>query len=208
MTRAEYIATYAPAAVTACTEMPELFPSVLLAQAVLESGNGNSQLARSANNHFGIKKGAGWTGDIAEFNTREFQGGQWVSVKAPFRKYATVTDSFRDRNQFLARNPRYRKAGVFTAPDPESQARALQRAGYATDPEYADKLITLISRNGLKAFDRHIAELAPAPAPILPVKPAPAPPAPAPPKIPIPAPPPVKRSWVDRLIAWIIARKG
>jgi len=137
-----------------------------------------------------------------------------VTVKAPFRKYATVTDSFRDRNRFLARNPRYTNNGVFSAPDPASQCRALQRAGYATDPEYADKLITLIVRNDLKRFDLELERLlAPSPPTQAPPEPTPPPapvpplPAPEPPKvdpIPVPAPPPVKRSWLDRIIAWIM----
>lgn len=209
-------------AVEACREYPELYPSVLMAQAILESANGNSALAKRANNHFGIKKGKGWTGEVVEFNTREFQGGQWVTVKAPFRKYDTVTDSFRDRNRFLARNPRYTNNGVFSAADYRQQCKALLRAGYATDPEYASKLISLIEKHELTRFDREIEKLiTPAPSPLAPADP---PAAPAPeipeiifpikpvtpyrrpvevPKIPIPEPPPVKRSWLDRLIAII-----
>lgn len=227
MTRAEYIETYGPMAVEACREYPELYPSVLMAQAILESANGNSALVKRANNHFGIKKGVGWKGDVAEFNTREFQGGKWVTVKAPFRSYATVTDSFRDRNRFLARNPRYTNNGVFSAASPEQQCKALLRAGYATDPEYANKLIALIDRHNLRRFDleleRHIrAEAEPKAKPEPPPPPAPAPEIPevfAPykppvtkprpvdvPKIPIPEPPPVKRSWLDRLIAIIRER--
>lgn len=242
MTRAEYIETYGPMAVEACREYPELYPSVLLAQAILESANGNSALAKRANNHFGIKKGVGWNGDVMEFNTREYKGGQWVTVKAPFRKYATVTDSFRDRNEFLKRNPRYAKHGVF-APrldafgqcnaihqaecdcTVEEEAKSIFRAGYATDPEYADKLIALIDRHNLKRFDQELerqirAEAEPKAKPEPPSAPAPEipevfvpykPPVTITrpvdvPKIPIPEPPPVRKSWLDRLIAFIRER--
>lgn len=170
MTRVEYISTFGPMAVRACLDYEELYPSVLLAQAILESANGNSALAVHGRNHFGIKKGVGWTGEIVEMNTKEFIGGKWVTVKAPFRKYETVTDSFKDRNAFLKRNPRYTKHGVF-APrisvsgqcqqlhktlcdcTVEGEAEALLRAGYATDPGYADKLISLIDRYNLRRFD-------------------------------------------------------
>lgn len=225
MNRAEYIETYGPMAVEACKEYPELYPSVLLAQAILESANGNSALAKRANNHFGIKEGVGWNGEVVEFNTREYKGGQWVTVKAPFRSYTTVTDSFRDRNRFLARNPRYTNNGVFSAASPEQQCKALLRAGYATDPEYADKLIALIDRHNLKRFDQELekqirAEAEPKAKPEPPVEPNPEipevfvpykPPVTKPrpvdvPKIPIPEPPPRKRSWIDRLINWIRTR--
>lgn len=225
MTRVDYIDTYGPMAVEACLEYPELYPSVLLAQAVLESANGNSALAKRANNHFGIKKGVGWNGDVLDFNTREYQGGQWVTVKAPFRKYATVTDSFRDRNRFLARNPRYTNNGVFSAADQVQQCKALLRAGYATDPEYATKLIALIDRYDLRRFDADLerklqpqakpqapSEPPRTPAPeipeiLIPFRPVHVRPRPVDvPKIPIPKPPPVKRSWVDRLISWIASR--
>jgi mannosyl-glycoprotein endo-beta-N-acetylglucosaminidase/stage II sporulation protein P len=157
-------------AVDACISYPELYPSVLLAQAILESGNGNSSLAKHGNNHFGIKKGVGWTGDIIEMPTKEFLNGKWVTVNAPFRKYETVTESFKDRNAFLKRNPRYTKHGVFTVVSAEAQCQALLRAGYATDPAYADKLIALVDRYDLRRFDadleraiEHIREVTPGP---------------------------------------------
>jgi hypothetical protein len=154
LTRQQYIDTVAPLAVAARSEYPELFPSLAIAQAILESGNGRSELARTYNNHFGIKAGIGWTGKVVSLKTKEVYDGNDVIITDGFRVYDSVVDSFRDRNAFLKANPRYRRHGVFSAPTPDLQARALKLAGYATDPEYADKLVSIIRRNGLERYDR------------------------------------------------------
>jgi len=130
-----------------------LFPSVILAQAIIESGNGASALASRFNNHFGIKATKSWKGKVVEMNTREVIGGISQMMKQPFRVYDSATDSFRDRNKFLRQNPRYGKNGVFAAKTPEDQAIALQKAGYATDPLYARTLIKIINQFDLKKFD-------------------------------------------------------
>lgn len=130
-----------------------LFPSVFMAQAILESGNGNSSLSKKAYNFFGIKADKSWDGEIYTVPTKEYVNGKEVTVTANFRKYSAPLFSFLDRVQFLIDNPRYKNNGVFSAKTPEEQAQALQRAGYATDPNYANLLIKLINQNNLKKLD-------------------------------------------------------
>ncbi len=119
----------------------------------MESGNGNSSLSKEAKNYFGIKADPSWTGDYILKPTTEYVKGVPVSTTARFRSYLSVLDGFQDRVNFLIKNKRYANAGVFVATSPESQAYALQKAGYATDPAYANLLITLINQNNLKQFD-------------------------------------------------------
>ena len=140
-----------------------LFVGTLLSQAILESSgnyNGNwqvggSTLAREANNYFGIKSGPGWNGDIYTIETKEYDSsGSPYMTNADFRKYNNIGDSFKDYVSFLVNNPRYKKAGVFTAKNVQEQAAALQKAGYSTSPSYAntvnsiyDKAKNLITEN-------------------------------------------------------------
>lgn len=153
LTRKQFIEKYSKV-VKEASKNTGLFPSVFMAQAILESGNGNSKLTKEANNFFGIKADKSWTGAVYEIATKEHINGQDVTVMAKFRKYTTPLLSFLDRVMFLFDNKRYTNAGVFTASTPEDQARALQKAGYATDPNYANLLITLINQNNLKDLDR------------------------------------------------------
>lgn len=130
-----------------------IFPATVLAAAVLESSGkvngyyepGQSLLAKNANNYFGIKAGPGWSGPVINLQTGEYLNGQYVTVTGTFRKYSSPAASFADYINFLKVNPRYKAAGVFSATSPHEQAQALQRAGYATDPQYANKLISLIN---------------------------------------------------------------
>lgn len=214
-TRAQYIAQIAPLAVAARQEYPALFPSLAIAQAILESGNGRSELARTYHNHFGIKANRAWRGKVVSLKTKEVYDSKEVTIIDGFRAYDSDEDSFRDRNRFLAVNRRYTTNGVFSAATPQQQAKALQRAGYATDPNYAQKLIDLIAGHGLERYDRlpepsatdvpaepSATEQPRPPAPILPVRPPVTPP-PEPPRIPVPEPPPRKRSWIELLLTWI-----
>lgn len=130
-----------------------LFPSVALAQAILESGNGNSTLSKLHNNFFGIKADKSWTGKTALMKTTEYIGGKPVTIEAKFRKYELPESSFLDRTLFLKQMKRYKNAGVFVAGNPFHQAEALQRAGYATDPKYAELLGSLIKKYDLQKFD-------------------------------------------------------
>lgn len=133
------------------TKGTNLFPSVLIAQAIIESGNGSSSLAREPyNNHFGIKATSSWKGSRVEMMTSEFINGKWIKVKQPFRAYPNTVSSLKDRNK-LFNLSRYKK--VLTAITPEEQATEIHKAGYATAPTYAASLITIINRYNLKRFD-------------------------------------------------------
>lgn len=152
LTRNQFIELYGMIAKKAGKDTG-LFPSLFLAQAILESANGNSSLSKEAYNFFGIKADKSWNGEYVVKPTREVINGKDVMVNAKFRKYSTPLYSFLDRVDFLRRNTRYGRAGVFVAKTPEEQAQALQRAGYATDPKYSELLINLINSNNLKRFD-------------------------------------------------------
>jgi flagellum-specific peptidoglycan hydrolase FlgJ len=146
LTREQYIEKYYGEVIQA-TRGTKIFPEIAIMQGALESGNGNSTLASKYNNHFGIKADSSWKGEKVFLPTKEVRNGITVVENEPFRVYSSVKDSFRDYAQFLQENPRYTKAGVFTAKTPQEQADALQRAGYATAPYYAQSLKTMISRN-------------------------------------------------------------
>ncbi len=125
--------------------------SVTLAQAALESGWGKSGLSTKANNFFGIK-GEGPAGHVL-MPTKEFLNGKWVTVNAKFRKYDSPAGSFADHGKFLRENRRY--ANAFKFQDNAAQfAREIHKAGYATDPAYSDKLISMIKQYGLERFDK------------------------------------------------------
>ncbi|WP_224371572.1 glucosaminidase domain-containing protein [Hyalangium versicolor] len=125
--------------------------SVTLAQAMLESGSGKSGLATKGNNFFGIK-GEGPAGHVT-MPTKEFLNGKWVTVDANFRKYNTPAESFTDHGKFLRDNKRYANAFKYTN-NAEQFAKEIHKAGYATDPEYSNKLISIISKYGLERFDK------------------------------------------------------
>jgi flagellar protein FlgJ len=120
----------------------------MIAQAAHESGWGRREIRNadgsSAHNLFGIKAGAGWSGKVAQVTTTEVIDGQPRKVVANFRAYASDDASFRDFAQLMRDNPRY--APVLAAGnDAQGYAQGLQRAGYATDPAYADKLTRIIN---------------------------------------------------------------
>lgn len=118
--------------------------SIKLAQALLESGNGNSYLATQANNHFGIKCGGVWKG---RSTTRPDDGPNDC-----FRVYNNPDDSFRDHSQFLLRK-RYEALFSLKKDDYKGWAHGLKKAGYATNPRYAYLLIDLIERYNLHQYD-------------------------------------------------------
>ena len=118
--------------------------SIKLAQALLESGNGNSTLAREANNHFGIKCTPEWRGRTTSHDD-DYRN-------ECFRVYDRVEDSFHDHSQFLLRQ-RYAALFKLDKDDYRGWARGLKAAGYATNPRYADLLISLIERYELYQYD-------------------------------------------------------
>jgi len=131
-----------------------LFPSVIMAQMCLESGYGKSKIG---NNMFGIKASGAhspyWTGAAMNADTTEVINGSAGTYNLAFRSYTSISDSIRDHSYFLLQNPRYRQHGVLGATTAQDQARALQAAGYATDPGYAAKLIQIIAKYNLESLD-------------------------------------------------------
>lgn len=130
----------------------KIFPSVVLAQAYLETGSGTSELAKYANNYFGIK--GEYNGQSYLKDTWEHLNGADTTVNAGFRKYPSLKASVLDHGSFFTETPwrAQNYASVTSAENYVEQARALQKSGYATDPGYADKLIRIIQEQG---FDQH-----------------------------------------------------
>jgi flagellar protein FlgJ len=127
--------------------------SVAIAQAILESDWGGSRLSAEFHNYFGIKATSKpGTAGVVWFNTWEVIDGANVTVRAAFRAYARAADSFIDHGRFFIENPRY-AAAMAARHDPRQFAREINKAGYATDPNYAPKLITLMDRYDLYAYD-------------------------------------------------------
>jgi flagellar protein FlgJ len=135
---------HAARAAEAATGIPADF---MLAQAALETGWGRRDIRMAdgspSHNVFGIKAGANWKGPVAEITTTEYVGGQPRRVTARFRAYASSDDAFADYARLMTRNPRYAPV-LAQAKSAHGFAQALQRAGYATDPAYADKLARVI----------------------------------------------------------------
>jgi len=136
-------------AVIESTKGTNLFPSVKMAQMIIESGYGSSANARLANNFFGIKKGVGWKGQTIILNTPND-----AKPKSEFRKYPNVQASVSDHSNFLKVNKRYTTNGVFIARTPEEQIRALVKAGYAESKNYYNALMDLINQYNLKELDK------------------------------------------------------
>lgn len=138
----------------AATAGTGVLPSVTVAQAILESGWGQSTLASTPyHNLFGIKQGMSWTGAVVNMKTSEFENGKWVTVLAPFRAYSSQMASFQDHTNFLLANSRYAANGVINAKNYVDMANGLQAAGYATAPTYASALIGLVERYNLQSLD-------------------------------------------------------
>ncbi|MCU0363752.1 MAG: glucosaminidase domain-containing protein [Bacteroidales bacterium] len=141
----DYVNRYAEIAVSEMkrTGVPA---SIKLAQGMIESDYGRSTLARNANNHFGIKCHNGWTGaTVTHHDDRRNEC---------FRKYKRVEDSFRDHSDFLVSGSRYRDLFKIDPTDYREWAKGLKKAGYATNPEYANILIRSIEENNLWQYDR------------------------------------------------------
>jgi flagellum-specific peptidoglycan hydrolase FlgJ len=150
--QARFILAAAPAA-RASQQATGVPASVTIAQAILESSWGESKLARDGNNYFGIKaRRQPGTNGVVWFNTWEVENGANVIRNEPFRAYQTPTDSFVDHGHFFHQNPRYAAALAANA-DPRQFAREINAAGYATDPNYSNKLIALMDRFNLYRYD-------------------------------------------------------
>lgn len=127
-------------------------PSVLIAQAALESNWGESKLSQQSNNYFGIKgKNSG-----EQYATKEYTQDKWQTVQASFRTYDSISDSVNDYARLIKNGTSWNAnlySGVISAKHYEDAAFALQNAGYATDPNYANKLIRIIEQYALYELD-------------------------------------------------------
>jgi flagellar protein FlgJ len=132
-----------------CQRKTGIPASITLAQAALESSWGARALG---NNLFGIKADKSWSGPTVSFKTTEHLSGRNVKLIDRFRAYDSWLASMVDHAQFLLKNPRY--AACFKETTGAGWARELQAAGYATDPDYAKKLQSIIRDNNLAFYDR------------------------------------------------------
>lgn len=144
----DFVARMRPAAEAASRSSGVPAP-LILAQAALESGWGRREIrgedGSPSFNLFGIKADRRWTGRVVETATTEYVDGAARSTRAGFRAYGSYEEAFADYAKFLAGNPRY-AAVTAGSGDPAAAAQALQRAGYATDPDYAAKLVRIMNR--------------------------------------------------------------
>ena len=143
--REEYIERYKQIAIDQM-ERYGIPASITMAQGILESDCGNSPLSRSSNNHFGIKCKRDWTGRKV-YHDDDAKG-------ECFRAYPSVEASYHDHAEFLDRQPRYDSLFAYASDDYRSWARGLKAAGYATAPDYAQRLIRIIEESQLYLLDR------------------------------------------------------
>ncbi|HIR73544.1 MAG TPA: glucosaminidase domain-containing protein [Candidatus Coprenecus pullicola] len=148
MTRQEYIDKYKETAMEAM-RTHGIPASITLAQGCLESGDGNSDLAVKANNHFGIKCHNDWKGQT--YYKKDDDPG-----KSCFRKYRNASESFKDHSDFLRYRDRYAFLFDLEITDYKGWCYGLKKAGYATDPQYAERLIKIIEDYRLYRFDREM----------------------------------------------------
>ncbi|EPL04900.1 flagellar assembly peptidoglycan hydrolase FlgJ [Pseudomonas sp. CF161] len=153
----DFVATMLPMAEQAAKRIG-VDPRYLVAQAALETGWGKSVMRQqdgsSSHNLFGIKAGSSWKGDQARAITSEFRNGEMVKETAAFRSYDSYQDSFHDLVTLLQSNNRYQEV-LKSADKPEQFVRELQKAGYATDPDYASKISQIAKQ--MKSYENYAA---------------------------------------------------
>jgi len=134
----DFLKVMYPLAVEASKQLGGVDPNALLTQWGFESAWGTKTSGKY--NYFGIKADKSWTGDKKDVMTHEYLQGEKVTLPQPFRSYNSPKEAVEDYINFLKKNKRYEKAGVFQAKTSSEYFGALQKAGYATDPNYANKL--------------------------------------------------------------------
>lgn len=144
-TREEYVEKYKAIAI-AHMERYGIPASITMAQGILESDSGNSLLSTSSNNHFGIKCKKHWTGDRV-YHDDDAKG-------ECFRAYPSVEASYQDHADFLDQSPRYDSLFTYQSDDYRSWARGLKACGYATAPDYAERLVKIIESMKLYLLDK------------------------------------------------------
>lgn len=151
LNKEEFIEVITPHALAA-QETHGTRPSLLVAQAALESNWGKSTLSTESNNYFGIK-GSNTDGQYA---TKEFTNNEWTQIDASFRRYNSLSESITDYANLIRNGTSWDSdfyKNVLDATTYKEAAIALQEAGYATDPDYADKLIRIIEQYQLYELD-------------------------------------------------------
>lgn len=127
-------------------------PHLMLGQAALESGWGKREIrmadGSTSYNLFGIKANPGWNGKVAEVMTTEYKNGVAYKQVEKFRAYSSYVEAFQDHANMIGKNPRYAEV-LQQGGDVAGMAQAIQKAGYATDPNYADKLANVMGRMNL-----------------------------------------------------------
>ena len=153
MNKIEFIPTITPIVQKVNSERGNpLYPSVVIAQAILETGFGGSDLMMKANALFGIKATKTWKGKVYNANTKEcYDGISMTEIKASFRAYDSIEDSVNDYFNLITKNKRYEKA--LNCLSAHECITAIKEGGYATDPKYIDKVISLIKTHNLTQYD-------------------------------------------------------
>jgi Mannosyl-glycoprotein endo-beta-N-acetylglucosaminidase/LysM domain len=147
----EYISTYRNVAV-AEMKRSGIPASVTLAQGILETEHGNSELVKKSNNHFGIKCKSDWTGESVRHTDD--------APNECFRKYPNAADSYKDHSDYLKTSPRYASLFQLDPSDYKGWAFGLKRAGYATNPRYPQIVISNIEKYNLQQYDTVTGEIA------------------------------------------------
>lgn len=153
MTKNEFIPTIAPLVVAENQRRGNpLFSSVVIAQAICESGWGQSTIMMKANAIFGIKATSDWKGKVYNANTQEcYDGVSYTNITACFRAYDSLAESIADYFDLITKLERYRKATV--AETPLECITAIKNGGYATSPTYIDTIMSIINSNNLTQYD-------------------------------------------------------
>lgn len=153
MTKSEFIPTIAPLVVAENKKRGyPLFSSVVIAQAICESGWGQSKIMMKANAIFGIKATSSWKGKVYNSNTQEcYDGSTYTNITACFRAYNSLAESISDYFDLITKLERYRKACTSTTP--LECITAIKNGGYATSPTYIDTIMSIINSNNLTQYD-------------------------------------------------------
>lgn len=153
MNKIDFIPTIAPIVQKVNSERGKpLYPSVVIAQAILETGFGSSSLMMKANALFGIKATKTWKGKVYNANTKEcYDGVSMTTINACFRAYDSIEGSVNDYFDLITKNKRYQKA--INSLSAYECIKAIREGGYATDPKYVDKVVTLIKNHNLTQYD-------------------------------------------------------
>ena len=150
-TRQQFINMIAPIVIEIeASEQVKILPSLTIAQAILESSNGNSGLTKKANNLFGMK--GAYKGEYVTMSTKEFENGRYITINAKFRKYPDWAASVKDHRNLFFRASRYSNLRGET--DYKKACENVKKDGYATSPTYTKSLIGLIEKYKLYEYDK------------------------------------------------------